>query len=322
MDEARIAAVRLAAITTAFFIVLMLSMTSLNLSLPTEGYSPFQGLTAVQTVSMTIIAMISFVVLILVEGRGRSFDPKSIIFVAAALVLSFLIQYAADPRQLQQYSLAFAVLYFLPASIPIIEAPYFTTIYLFPLFVYGGLLGIIVSYLLYDTHLGVEKPNSPVFPEIALRGFLVVFVGPTLLAIPIGFVIGAMMAVDIPFFPFYGEGTFGSILVVSVIFSMYICARIVANWDQFNLKSIANTKFSSILSFMVELITAYACITAAFSLMGGLLTDGTPMPLILPLDYVLLTILVTIPFSMLIARSQLFPIPSSAVDAIDHESKG
>ncbi|MFW9887444.1 MAG: hypothetical protein ACFFER_04640 [Candidatus Thorarchaeota archaeon] len=321
MDKARIAALRLAAIITAFFIIVMLSMTSLNLSLPTESYSPFQGLTAVQTISMAIFAMISFVVLMLVEGRGMRFNSKSIMFVAAAVILSFLMQYAADPRQLQQYSLAFAALYFLPGSIPINESLYFTTIYLLPLLVYGGLLGFLVSYLISDTHFGLKKPNSSVFPETVLRGFLVLFVGPILLTIPIAFAISALQVINPQFFPFYGEGTSGSIIVVSVIFSMYICARIIANWDKFNMKSIVHARLSGILSILVELIAAYACITAAFSLMGGLLTDGTPPPLILPLDYILLAVLATIPFGMLIARDRLFPIPHTSEESMVQESK-
>jgi hypothetical protein len=322
MENARIAALLLAAIITTFFIILMFSMISLNLSLPTEGYSPFQGFTAAQTISMTIIAMISFILLTLVEGRGRRFDPKSIMFVAAAVVLSFLIQYTADPRQLSQYSLAFAVLYFLPGNNPLIENPFFTTIYLFPLLVYGGLLGFLVSYLLSDNHLGLEKPSSAVVPDVVLRGFLVVFIGPTLLTIPIGFAISALQVINLRIIPFYGEGTSGSILVVSVIFSMYIFARIIASSDRLNMESIAHARLSAILSVLVEFIAAYASIAAAFSLMGGLLTDGTPRPLILPFDYVLLAILATIPFGMLIARNRLFPISKATDESIVQEYKG
>jgi hypothetical protein len=310
LADARIAALRLAGIITAFFIILMFSMNSLNLSLPTESYSPFHGLTAVQTISMSIIAMISFVVLILVEGRGRRFNPKGIMFVATAVVLSFLIQYTADPRQLQQYSLAFDLLYFLPGSIPIIEAPYFTTIYLLPLLVYGGLLGFLLSCLFPHVKEKSEKAGRAGLPELLFRGLLVIFVGPSLLTIPIGFAITWVQSVNQSLFPFYGEGTAGSILVVSVVLSMYICARLITTWDRINLKSISNAKASEILSFLVELIAAYTCITAAFSLMGGLLTDGTPPPLILPVEYVLLAVFATIPFGLLIARIRLFPKPT------------
>ena len=285
----------------------MLAMTSLNLSLPTESYSPFHGFAAVQTINMTIIGMISFVVLILVENRGAIFNPKFIIFVPAIVLLSFLIQYTADPRQLQQYSLTFALFFFLPGNIPIIEAPYFTTIYLLPLLVYGGILGLLASYLLPDIPPKSENTQNAVLSDFAFRSFLVIFIGPALLTIPIGFVIGGLQSITHQFFPFYGEGTAGSILVVSVLLSMYICARLITSWDRINLNLVTNAKFSEIVSFLTELIAAYACIIAAFSLMGGLLTDGTPPPLILPIEYTLLTILVTIPFGLLISRNRIFP---------------
>ncbi|MHA2021771.1 MAG: hypothetical protein ACW98J_05800 [Candidatus Thorarchaeota archaeon] len=307
-EKTRISAIRLAAIITAIFIILMLSMTSLNLSLPTESYSPFHGFAAVQTITMTIIGMMSFVALILIEDRGASFDAKSIMFVFAVVMLSFLIQYTADPRQLQQFSLAFALLFFLPGSIPIIEAPYFTTIYFLPLFVYGSILGLLLSFLLSAGDQGNERPRVSTLADFAFRSLFVVLIGPAILTLPIGFAISLLRATPLPFFPFYGEGTAGSMLVVSVILGMYLSARLVSNFDTINLKEISKTPPSKIASVLIEVIAVYSCTTAAFSLMGGLLTDGTPPPLLLPLDYVILTLLATIPLSLLIARERLFPV--------------
>jgi hypothetical protein len=322
--ETRIAAIRLAAIITAFLLIIILTMTSLNLSLPTESYSPFQDLAAVQTINMTIIGMISFVALMLVEGRGTRFDPRSVMLMVAVVILSFLIQYTADPRQLQQFSLAFAVFFFLPGNAPLIETPYFTTIYVLPLLFYGGILGLLMSYLISDTPQSFKNRINEALPKAVLQGFSVVFLGPALLTIPVAFTIGAIQSVAQQFFPYYGEGTSGSILVVSVILSMYISARLITNWERLGLKSIINAKFSAVVPFLVELVGSYACITAAFSLLGGLLTDGTPPAAILPLDYILLSILVVIPFSLLVTRGRLFPqaiLPSTNQSA-DYESKG
>ncbi|MGD9381967.1 MAG: hypothetical protein PVI03_05935 [Candidatus Thorarchaeota archaeon] len=307
-EKSRIASIRLAAIITAIFIILMLSMTSLNLSLPTESYSPFHGFTAVQTITMTIIGMMSFIALILIEDRGASFDTKSIMFVFAVVMLSFLIQYAADPRQLQQFSLAFALLFFLPGNIPIIEAPYFTTIFLLPLFVYGGILGLLLSFLLSADDQVKQRSRDSILADFAFRSLFVVLIGPAILALPLVFVISLLQATPFPFFPFYGEGTVGSMLVVSVILGMYLSARLVSNFNTANLKEISKTPPSKIASVVIEVIAVYSCTTAAFSLMGGLLTDGNPLPLLLPLDYVILTLLVTIPLGLLIARERLFPV--------------
>jgi hypothetical protein len=41
--------------------------------------------------------------------------------------------------------------------------------------------------------------------------------------------------------------------------------------------------------------------------MGGLIHDDTPLPLSLPFDFIILSILVTIPFSIMIVRDQIFP---------------
>ncbi|MHA2031218.1 MAG: hypothetical protein ACW99Q_17700 [Candidatus Kariarchaeaceae archaeon] len=139
--------------------------------------------------------------------------------------------------------------------------------------------------------------------------------------------------------PLFGEGSEGAIIILSVIFSFYVGIRFLdpnirylfrldelitrikkkinnniedISADakvQFNLSLKAT--FYGILIFLIEIITSFAAISAAFSISGIIINDGTPPLESVSRGFVLFTFLTTIPFILLISRRSLFGQPKN-----------
>jgi 1,4-dihydroxy-2-naphthoate octaprenyltransferase len=141
--------------------------------------------------------------------------------------------------------------------------------------------------------------------DFTIHTVVSVLIGPIVLGTPLAFGISICYSAGIAIIPGYGEGTIGSILVVSVILSMYITAKTLNYMRNRNLDDIKSIKPLEIVKFGFELLVAYICIVAGFSLIGGLVTDGTPPPLLIPFNIVLLGFYTIIPFSLLLVRHKL-----------------
>ena len=88
---------------------------------------------------------------------------------------------------------------------------------------------------------------------------------------------------------------------------MYSGARIlnfVPN-AQKNLGSFKVTR-KSILLILMEFFTLILCTFTAFSIMGGYITDGSPNPIIVPVNYIVFSFLMIIPFGLFMVRKKIF----------------
>ena len=232
------------------------------------------------------------------------FEPKWLFFLIPLILLSFLIQFTADPSQLLNHISWLEVLYFLPD-----DSLFFIIVDFGALLLYGGLLGLLITYLLAMNNVIVESNDIlEKAADFTFRAINIAIFIPALLLFPLFYIIAYAMILNPLLFPNYGEGTIGSILVVSVLLSVYLGARLLNNWKSIHIPQLSIIRSKYIIKLGIEIVAVYTCTTAAFSIMGGLITDRIPVPLLIPFDYILLSFCLTLPFSLLLIRDRVFPL--------------
>ncbi|MFW9966263.1 MAG: hypothetical protein ACFFEA_03845 [Candidatus Thorarchaeota archaeon] len=289
---------RLASLILLFAIVAVyaVSILSLDYAFNGTGFSPFNVWSPTQTAYFAIAGLVLISILILYYILERGIDPRGMIHAPPIMGLSFLILFSIDSHQ---------VLHYLP----------YLQVFLFndfgSLFLFGAFLGTYLTYLVSINPRKNEGKRTS-YIEFATRSALVVFLGPVLLGTAFFFGISLCMTLGLPVFPFYGEGSIGSVLVVSVLMSMYVTARILYFLEDYNLPPVKSIKLEQVLRVTFEFIVAYICTTAGFSLIGGLVTDGIPIPDLIPFSLVILGFYAVIPFSILLTHNKILPTPSLA----------
>jgi hypothetical protein len=265
-------------------------LLSLDYTFAGDGFSPFKSWTPMQTVYFAIVGFIFLSLLMLYDIQDRNTNLRSLIHIPPIIGLSFLILFSMDSRQVLQY---------LP----------FLQIFLFDdfgsLFLFGGLLGIYLTYLI-SVNLHNNKSTQNDLSEFGIRLISVVIFAPILLGTVFYLGISFCLSLGLGIFPFFGEGTIGSVLVASVLLGMYVTARILSYLEDNDLPSLKSIKPSQILKAIVESIAVYFCTVAGFSLVGGLVTDGIPTTELIPFSLVLLGFYAVIPFSVLLTRRKVF----------------
>lgn len=198
---------------------------------------------------------------------------------------------------------------------------------LFNWIILGLIIGIIFIY-----NLNREKFQDLKFAlYIALISVIIYGFGGIIFAIPLAIIlfdnapgIGVVHGVDDVIFPFnfllpdIGEGTEGVIIVISIFFVIYLGARFV-----FPRIDILKTNTESKITYqsknesikydwkkysvlIVEITTAFASVSAAFSIMGFLVHDGSPQITGISIEFVLLSLLAPIPLILLVSRKMIF----------------
>jgi hypothetical protein len=288
----RLACTIVLVIAVALYTVALLS---LNYTFVGDGFSPFKTWSPTQTAYFAIVGFVFLSVLILYDIRNRNTNIRGLIHIPPIIGLSFLILFSMDSRQ---------ILHHLP----------YLQVFLFDdfgsLFLFGGLLAVYLTHLVsFNSHRNMRSQSR--FLEFVIRSILVVFCGPILLGTAFYFGISICQALGLEVFPFYGEGIIGSVLVVSVLLGMYTTARILSYLEDNDLPSLKSIKPSQVLRAIFEFIVVYFCTAAGFSLVGGLVTDGVPIPELIPFSLVVLGFYAVIPFSVLLTRRKVFPMPPS-----------
>jgi hypothetical protein len=276
-----------AVVLIVIFAIYSLAVLSLDYTFSETGFSPFDIWSPIQTAYFAIVGLGFLSLLILYESQNHDWNIKGVLHILPVMALSFLLIFSIDTRQVTQY------LPFLQAILSDFAS----------LFLYGGLLGIYLVFL-STTFLQISR-DPDFYGDFTIHTVVSVLIGPIVLGTPLAFGISICYSAGIAIIPGYGEGTIGSILVVSVILSMYITAKTLNYMRNRNLDDIKSIKPLEIVKFGFELVVAYICIVAGFSLIGGLVTDGTPPPLLIPFNIVLLGFYTIIPFSLLLVRHKL-----------------
>jgi hypothetical protein len=283
--------------------VYSITLLSFNLTIQGTGFSPFTIWSPIQTIFFAIIGFLFLFFSLFIDDRERMFEPKWLIFLIPLVLLSFLIQFTADPLQLLNHISWLEVLYFLHD-----DSLFFTIVDFGALLLYGGLLGLLITYLLTMNNVIIESNNIlEKAADFTFRIVNIVIFIPALLIFPFFYMIAFAMTLNPLAFPSYGEGTIGSILVVSILLSMYFGARLLNYWKNIHKPQLSMITSKYIIKLAIEIVTVYTCTTAAFSIMGGLITDSIPVPLLIPFDYILLSFCLALPFSLLLIRDRVFP---------------
>lgn len=294
-DKIHLSNVLIALVLLSLSLFLLFVISSLNLSFENEGYSPFIIWSPYQIVPLFLVGMVFLSMLIGFETQKRSFNVKKLPLIFPIMFLSLLIIFVWEPRQITDHISILEILY----------------VFAFPsLFFLGILLGIFMTLL---WSLEERTLNRKTLEVCFFNAVLVILI------FPIGGILIFASLIELffghnsffPVYPYFGEGTFGSVLVVSVIISMYSSARILKYVETFSNVTIIHLfsqNIKKIWMIFLEIIAGFFCIAASFSLMGGIITDFTPLPLSIPFDFVLLSIILTIPFSLLISRDEIFAL--------------
>ena len=276
-------------ITVALYAVAILS---LDYTFVGDGFSPFKSWSPLQTAYFAISGFVVLCILILYDIRDKLPNLRGLVHTLPIIGISFLILFSIDSRQVLQY-------------LPYLQNFLFNDFG--SLFLFGGLLAVYLTYLVSVKSLKSEGS----FLEFGIRSMLVVFCGPFLLGAVFFFGISICLTFGLEVFPFYGEGLIGSVLVVSVLLSMYTTARFLSYLEDNDWSSLKSIKPSQVLRTLFEFIVAYLCTAAGFSLVGGLVTDGVPLPELVPFSLVVLGFYAVIPFSILLTHRKIFPMPPS-----------
>ncbi|MFW9810754.1 MAG: hypothetical protein ACFFE6_15365 [Candidatus Thorarchaeota archaeon] len=279
-------------IAIALYAVVILS---LDYTFIGNGFSPFKTWSPIQTTYFAIAGFVSLSILILNDLRTRNANLQGLVHVPPIIVLSFLILFSMDSRQVLQY-------------LPYLQVFLFNDFG--SLFLFGGLLAVYLTYLISDnSYRTISNQNG--YLEFLLHSILVVFIGPLLLGTAFFFGISICLSLGLEIFPFYGEGIIGSVLVVSVLLAMYATARILSYLEHNELPNLDSITLGQVLRVIFEIIVVYVCTVAGFSIVGGLVTDSIPMTEIVPFSLISLGLYSVIPFSILLTRFRIFPILSS-----------
>ncbi|MFW9794430.1 MAG: hypothetical protein ACFFEE_09015 [Candidatus Thorarchaeota archaeon] len=268
------------------------ALLSLDYTFVGDGFSPFKIWSPTQTAYFAIVGSALLSILILHDARNRNTNLRGLIHIPPLIGISFLILFSMDSRQILHH-------------LPILQVSLFDDFG--NLFLFGGLLAVYLAYLVSDnSHRTMSTQNGSL--EFGIRLILVIFIGPILLGSIFYFGISICLAFGLEIFPFYGEGIIGSVLVVSVLLGMYTMARILSYLDDNDLPSLKTIIPSQALRAIFEFIVVYVCTAAGFSLIGGLVTDGIPLPELMPFSLVVLGFYSVIPFSFLLTRRKVFRI--------------
>ncbi len=290
--------------TFGFTIIYFVIVSSLNLNVPGDGFSPFNIWDPFQSIFLAFLGILLLMGLLILDDREKNLNPKGIVYFLIVLFLSTLIVFVWEPQQILEHVSLFKGFYFLGFG---------------SLLLFGGLLGILFT-LIWSLQQELQQEDSKLDLSFTFlyKSFIVVFIFPLLILFPLYIIMFMirMVSMSLGFsdsltlslpFPFYGEGTSGSILVVLTLLAMYFGARLLGN---VNITAEATEKLTisrkQVGLLVFEILTAYICITAGFSLMGGLITDGLPPPLQFPLDFVILIVFLLIPFSFFISRDKFY----------------
>jgi len=284
---------QLATATVIGFTVVLyaVSILSLDFSFIGAGFSPFKSWSPVQTAYFVIIGFVLLSLLIFYDTLHRKPNLRGLVHILPILGLSFLILFSIDSRQVLQY-------------LPYLQVFLFNEFG--SLFLFGGLLAVYIAYLVSDKSYSFSV-NS--LSEFGVNSILVTFFGSILLGTAISFGISLCLSLGLDILPFYGEGTIGSILVVSVLLGVYIAARILGHLEENDLSALKTIRLSQVLAVSFEFIVAYLCVASGFSLIGGLVTDGVPIPELIPISLVVLGFYALIPFSILLIRHKVLTMP-------------
>ncbi|MFX0066494.1 MAG: hypothetical protein ACFFC7_30425, partial [Candidatus Hermodarchaeota archaeon] len=281
---------------------------SLDLTVPPDPIDPdilgtFHIWSPYQSLGFALLGIFFLIILILIDPRERQLDLKGLIYGLPVACLSFLIIHTWDPGQITTHFPFLSILYgFDPNN------------YLFigPILIYGAILGIFITYFsgnAFQLPQKSEKEDSLInvsntLINLLLKSILVIFLFPVILLLPL-LIIASFLLLYL--FPTYGEGTFGGILVVITLMAMYIGARF------FDISSVKLSNLTAkdwiiwIFRLIIEGITLYTCLVGAFSIMGGFISDGTPPSLLVTPIFLVYTFLLTLPFSLFLARNKIFP---------------
>jgi hypothetical protein len=285
-------------ITIALYSVALLS---LDYTFVGDGFSPFKTWSPTQTAYIAIIGFVLLSILILHDARDRNTNLRGLIHIPPIIGISFLILFSMDSRQ---------ILHHLP----------FLQVFLFDdfgsLFLFGGLLAVYLTYTISIDSYRIKASQNDLF-EFGLRFILVVFCGPLLLGPAFYLGISFCLTLGLEIFPIYGEGLIGSVLVVSVLLSLYTTARILSYLDDNDLPSLKSIKPDQALRAIFEFIVVYVCTAAGFSLVGGLVTDGVPIPELMPFNLAVLGFYAVIPISVLLTRRKIFLIKEEVAPPVD-----
>ncbi len=268
-----------------------ITLFSLDYTFIGDGFSPFKTWSPIQTAYFAIVGFVFLSILILYDIRDQKTNLQGLIHTIPIIGISFLVLFSMDSRQ---------ILHYLP----------YLQVFLFDdfgsLFLFGGLLAVYLTYMISVNSHSIMSTRSG-FLKFGIRSILVVFYGSILLGTAIYFGISICLALGLEVFPFYGEGTIGSVLVVSVLLGIYTAARTLSYLEVNDLPSLKSIQPSQALRAIFEFVAIYLCTGAAFSLVGGLVTDGVPVPEIIPFSLVVLGIYSVIPFSVLLTYRKVFP---------------
>lgn len=291
-------------ISIIIIILYTIALLSIDLTIPGTGFSPFNVWTPLQSVYFAIIGSLLLFISILTDEREREFDLKWLLLLIPLMILSFLIQFTADPHQLLNHVPWLEGFYFLPNG-----SIYTIAIDFASIFLYGGLLGVLITYLIVSDSLIIEDDRfSSKTVDFVFKIINVVIFIPAMLTFALYFLIAIANTINPLVFPSYGEGTIGSLVTVSAILSMYFGARILNNWKEIELPPLSMIVSKKTLRILIDILAIFTCTAAAFSLMGGLITDGVPAPLSISFNYIILSIYLTLPFCLLIIRERLLPL--------------
>ena len=291
-------------ISAIIIVVYSVILLSFNLTIQGTGFSPFTIWSPIQTICFAIIGFLFLFISLFIDNRERMFEPKWLVFLIPLMLLLFLIQFTADPLQLLNHISWLEVLYFLHD-----DSLLFAIVDFGALLLYGGLMSLLITYLLTMNNVIIESNNIlEKAADFTFRVVTIVIFVPALLLFPLFYTIAFAMTLNPLAFPSYGEGTIGSVLVVSVLLSMYLGARFLNNWKNIHKPQLSMITSKYSIKLTVEIVAVYTCTTAAFSIMGGLITDGIPVPLLIPFDYILLSFCLALPFCLLLIRDRIFPL--------------
>lgn len=277
----------LAFVLLTLFILYSFALLSLDFTFTEFGFSPFIIWSPTQTAYFAIFGFGLLSLLIFYESRNHYWNIKGILHILPVMSLSFLLLFSIDSRQITQY-------------LPLLQV--FLRDFA-SLFLYGGFLGLYLVSL-STTHLQKLRDRD-FYVDFTIHTVASVLIGPIIFGTVIAFGILFCLSVGMAIIPSYGEGTLGSILVVSVLLSMYITTKALNYLRNHDLEEIKSVRPLEIFKALFELMVAYTCIAAGFSLIGGLVTDGIPSPVLIPLNIIILGFYAIVPFSLLLVRHKI-----------------
>ena len=298
--HARLISAVLLVVAVVFYTIAVLS---LDYTFVGDGFSPFKTWSPIQTSYFAIAALLLLSILILYNIQDRNPNLRGLIHTLPIIGLSFLIFFSMDSRQVLNYLPYLQVLFFDDFG---------------SLFLFGGLLAIYLTYLISDSSHRVISSQNDIL-DFGIRSILVIFLGPILLGPVFYFGISVFLALGLNVFPYYGEGIIGSVLVTSVLLGMYSTARILSYLEDNDLPSLRLIRHGQVFKTILEFVTVYLCTAAGFSIVGGLVTDGVPLPEMIPLSIVVLGFYSVIPFSVLFTLRKVFPTVKEVTPTVDSD---